>query len=194
MTQIKWRGKGLSVHPEKVDVLENDGLWWRVRVNARQPNETLVVDLRDIQYPEPGKTTFVAFVALDLDVDYDRERWDEGTRLFAASLRGRMRVKMTLWCEATTRMEKGPKQLFPDAIFRLRVVKAECHYDNLVIEHIGGVGGEAAKLYGETVISCMHQWKPSLERRLLEKADAAIVKAADTKEIRLGLSRLLGGK
>src|SRR5271167_2689592 len=45
--EVKWRGKGFKVHPEKVLVSENDGLWWRVRVTARQPAETLVVDLRD---------------------------------------------------------------------------------------------------------------------------------------------------
>jgi hypothetical protein len=129
-----------------------------------------------------------------MDVDYDRERWNEGSRLFAASMRGRLRVKMTLKCEASTRTEKGPKQFFPDTVFRLHVVQADCRYDNLVFEHIAGLGGEAARLYGETAIASVHKWRPSLERRLLERADAAIVKAGDTKEIRIGLSRLLGGK
>ncbi len=192
--EIKWRGQGIKVHPEKVVVLENDGLWWRVQVNARHPADTLVLELREVQCPEPGKMTFLALVALDLDVDYERQRWDEGRRVFGASLRGRMRVKLKLWCEATTRTEQGPKQLFPDTIFRLHVVRAECRYENLVIEHIAGVGGEAARLFGESAIACIHRCKPSLERRLLDKADAAIVKAGDTKEIRIGLSRLLGGK
>jgi hypothetical protein len=40
----------------------------------------------------------------------------------------------------------------------------------------------------------MHQWHPSFERDLLAKADAAIVKAGDTKEIRIGLSRWFGKK
>jgi hypothetical protein len=192
--EVKWRGKGFHVHPEKVAILENDGLWWKVRVTARQPAETLILDLREVQYPEPGRMTFQAFVALDLDVDYERQRWDEGRRVFGAGLRGRMRAKVTLWCEATTRTEQGPKQLFPDTIFRLRVVRADCQYDQLVIEHIAGVGGDAAKLFGETAIASIHRWRPSLERRLLEKADAAIVKAGDTREIRIGLSRLLGGR
>jgi hypothetical protein len=192
--EIKWRGKGFNVHPEKVMVLQNDGLWWRVRVTARQPAETLVVDLRDVCYPEPGKMTFLASVALDLEVDYDRQRWDEGKRVFAASLRGRLHVKLKLWVEATTRTEMGPNQLLPDTIFRLRIVRAECRYDNLVIEHVAGVGGEAARVFGDTVIAGMRHWKPSLERHLLERAEAAIVKAGDTREIRIGLSRLLGGK
>jgi hypothetical protein len=38
------------------------------------------------------------------------------------------------------------------------------------------------------------QLKPSLERKLLEKGNAAIVKAADSKEVRVSLTKLLGGK
>jgi hypothetical protein len=34
------------------------------------------------------------------------------------------------------------------------------------------------------------QWRPSLERDLLEKANAAIVKAGENKEVRLSLAKL----
>ena len=40
----------------------------------------------------------------------------------------------------------------------------------------------------------MEQWRPSLERNLLEKADAAIVKAGDTQEVRLSVEKLLKGE
>ena len=37
----------------------------------------------------------------------------------------------------------------PNIIFRLRVTKADVTYDNLVVEHLNGVGGSAARLMGE---------------------------------------------
>jgi hypothetical protein len=40
----------------------------------------------------------------------------------------------------------------------------------------------------------MKQWKPSIERDLLDKASAAIVKSADTREIRVGFGGLLASK
>jgi hypothetical protein len=86
------------------------------------------------------------------------------------------------------------KGLLPDAVFRLRVVESDLGYDNLVVEHTAGVGGEAAKVLGDAFIGGVRLWKPSLERRLLAKANEAIVKAADTKEVRLGVTSLIGKK
>jgi hypothetical protein len=104
-----------------------------------------------------------------------------------------MRVKLTLCCEATAKLEPGGSVL-PDAVFRLRVLAADLRYDNFVTEHAAGVGGEAAKLLGEAVKDGIEQLHPSLERHLLEKADAALVKAGDTKEVRVSVMKLLKAK
>jgi hypothetical protein len=40
----------------------------------------------------------------------------------------------------------------------------------------------------------LHIWRPSLEHRLIDKANAAIVKAGDTKEVRLGIGKLFERK
>jgi len=98
-----------------------------------------------------------------------------------------------LSCIANTRVEKTAL-FIPDVVFRLRVVKANVMYDNRVVEHAYGVGGELAKLMGDAVKAGIREWKPELERNLLAKANAAIVKAGDTREIRLGLSGIVGGK
>jgi hypothetical protein len=103
-----------------------------------------------------------------------------------------MRVRLTLRCEATGRLET--KDFLPEAVVRLRVVGSELGYDNFVVEHIAGLGGEAAKLLGEAAHSSLQQWRPSLERNLLARANAAIVKAGDTKEVRVGLASLLSQK
>ena len=188
-----WRGKGLDVHPEARMEAKNHGLWWQVHVTAPNLADSLVFDLRDVQTPEPGRMLFTAFVSFDVDADYDREKWDEGLRLYSTSVRARMRVRLTLHCEATGKVEKKDGPL-PDMVFRLRVVKADFNYDNLVVEHIAGVGGELARVIGDAARSGANQWHPSFEKHLLEKADAAIEKAADTKEVRLSLSKILGKK
>jgi hypothetical protein len=189
--EVRWRGKGLHVHPEKARVLKNDGHWHKVRVTAPRARDTLVVDLRDVQQPEPGRMTFVAFVSFDADVDYDKQHWEDGVKLYGAGVRARLRVRLTLWCEAVTRLEPKGK-LLPDAVFRLRVTRAEVGFDNLVVEHVAGVGGDAARVLGDAARACLHQWRPSLEKRLLDRAAAAIVKAGDTKEVRISLSKLMG--
>jgi hypothetical protein len=187
--EVKWRGKGLHVHPEKIVVMKNDGRWWKARVTADRLSDTLVFDLRDARQIGPGRMTFTAFVSFDTHVDYDKQTWHSGRRTYSGSIRARLRVKLTLHCEATARLD-GNGGLLPDAVFRLRVLQAESGYDNFVVEHIAGLGGEAAKLLGDAARGSIKQWRPSMERELLARADAAIVKAGDTKEVRVRLTKL----
>jgi hypothetical protein len=189
--EVKWRGKGLHVYPEAREVPKNDGRWWKVRVTAERLADTLVFDLRDAQQAELGRMTFTAFISFDTHIDFDRQIWHTGTRTYSGSIRARLRIKLTLHCEATARLDSRGAVL-PDAVFRLRVLQADSGYDNFVVEHIAGMGGEAAKLLGDAARGSLKQWRPSMERELLAKADAAIVKAGDTKEVRVSLSKLLG--
>jgi hypothetical protein len=188
--RTRWRGKGANVHPEVEQVLKNDGRWWKIRVTASRPASTLSLDIRDVQRPEPGRMLFTAVLATDADVELERQTWKQGVRFYSGSVRARLRVRLALRCEAVTRIEGG--KLLPEAVFRLRVLQADVGYDNFVVEHIAGVGGGAAKVLGETLHATLQRLRPSLERRLLEKANAAIVKAGDTKEVRVSLLSLLG--
>jgi len=191
--EIKWRGTGFHVHPEKREVMKNDGRWWKVRVTGERLPDTLIFDLRDARQTEPGRMTFTAFASFDAHVDYDKQIWHSGKRTYSSSLRARLRVRLTLHCEATARLD-GSGGLLPDAVFRLRVLQAESGFDNFVVEHIAGLGGEAAKLLGDAARGSLKQWRPAMERELLAKTNAAIVKAGDTKEVRISLSKLLSHK
>jgi hypothetical protein len=148
-------------------------------------DKSLVLEIRDVQKPEPGKMTLAVFISFMTDIEYERQRWDAGTRLFSTSIRGRARVNLTVNCEAIARSEKTSK-LFADSVFRLRVTSSNFRYDDVVFEHVAGVGGEAAKLIGDMARANLHLWRPSLEQKLIDKANAAIIKKGDTKEIHIG--------
>jgi hypothetical protein len=76
------------------------------------------------------------------------------------------------------------------ARFRLSAAgdATKADYDHFVTEHIAGLGGDAAKLLGDALQKIL---RPALEKKLLPKASAAIVKAADTKELRVSLGSLV---
>jgi hypothetical protein len=190
---LKWQGPGSRDRAGGRRDVRNQGHWWKVRVTAGNLRDTLVLDLRDVRQPEPGRVLFTAFVSFDTRVEYDRQNWRAGLRLYSGSVRARLRLRLALRCEAVTRLEPNGTPL-PDALFRLRVLQSDLSYDNLVVEHVAGVGGEAAKLLGETARGSLKQWRPSLEHDLLAQANAAIVKAGDTREVRVGLLNLLGVK
>ena len=187
---VVWHGRGLKLRPEITKKLRNDGRWWKVKATAERLPETLVLEVRDLRRDGPGKTTFSVALSFDARAEYDQENWDNGIRLYSGSAVARLRVNLTLRCEATAKLETTGG-LVPDAVFRLRVTEARLGYDHFEVEHIAGVEGKLAKLIGEAAKEGVEYWRPSLERRLLEKADAAVVKAGDTKELRLGVGRLL---
>ena len=187
---LTWHAKGLRVKAEVRKAMRNDGKWWKVKAGSVRLPDTLVVDLRDVRQIEPGKTTFTAYVSFDARVEYDRQNWDRGVRLYAGSVEAKMRLNLAVRCEATTKLEPNGTFL-PDAVFRLRVTEAKLGYDHFEVDHIAGVGGELARIVGDAARDGVEQWHPSLERNLLQKADAAIVKAGDTKEVRLSVLKLL---
>src|SRR5262249_24545453 len=154
---------------------------------------SLVVDLRDWKYPDRDHMTFTAYLAFDADVNFEQQIWESGLRLYSGSVRARLRVHLNLQCEVLLRTEAGTSFL-PDLVFRLRVVKSDLKYDNLVLEHVAGIGGTGARVLGDALRSHIQQWHPSLERDMIARANEAIVKPADTREVRLGLSSLVNSK
>jgi hypothetical protein len=188
---LHWHGQGLHVHPDVSHGERNDGKWKHIRITAESLADSLVVDVRNTRPGAADQKLFDLFLSFDVQVSYIEQVWKTGVKLYDGEVRAKLRVKLNLSCEATTRAEYQGG-LLPDLVFRLRVTKADFQYDSLVIQHVAGIGGEAAKVIGDTVLATLRQVHPSLERDMIAKADAAIVKAADTKEIRVGLGNLLG--
>jgi hypothetical protein len=188
-TRLHWEGKGLDLKARTVKTYKKHGIWKHVLISSPNLVQSLKLVVQNLQMPEPGRTTFDVVLALPANVEYEQQHWERGVRLFSGSVRARMRVALTLTCELTTRLESGSK-LLPEVVLRLRVVRATTAYDQLVIEHLPGVGGDAAKILGEVIVENMKKWHPSVESNLLERLNAAIVKAGDSNEIRVGLTGL----
>ena len=187
---IHWRG----LRPERRREMRNDGVWKHIEITTFNPKQTADIRLYGLKSVNDEKQTFKADLAFGCRVVYDQQNWESGIRLWSGSVRARLRAKAHLDCEYLMRTEPKPGSFLPDIVFRLRVANAQVGYDDLVVEHIAGIGGTAAKVIGETFHDAMNRWKPSIERDLIEKANAAIVKAADTKEVRIGLSALFKEK
>jgi hypothetical protein len=192
---LKWHREGkLRVRPEPQKSMRNDGHWQRVTVRGIDTPRTLDLAVAEVSYPEQGKTTFVAMLGLDVRLTYEQQLWKAGARLYSGETRARCRAALKLKCELTSQFQPRPGSLLPDAVFRVRVTDAELYYANLVCEHTLGMDGKAAEEIGETVHKVIKKVKPSLEKDLLAKANAAVVKAADTKEVRVEFGKLLSGQ
>lgn len=193
-TEVKFHRDGLKLRTERLPVLRNDGTWRRITVKAVQPEQSLALGLQDVLSPQAGLLTLTAMIGLNCEFRFEQQLWSRGLRLYSGETRGRCRGALLLRCELASRTEAREGSLLPDVVLRLRVNEAQVFYDQLEVTHTAGIGGDGAKLLGAAVIDTIKQVKPSLERDLLAKANAAIVKAGDSKEIRVELHKLLEGK
>jgi hypothetical protein len=170
--------------------LKNNGVWRKYRISAMSPAQTLTVDIKDLKPVDADRTTFEMRIGFDAQIDLQQQLWERNLRLYSGSTLARAKVQAVLQCEVTTKVESGKGPL-PDFVFRLRVVKADLSYKDFDVVHLAGMGGDGAKVIGEALHGLLLDIKPSLEKDLLEKANAAIVKAGDTKEVRVSLNKLL---
>lgn len=186
---ITWDGVG----PRRQKKFQNDGVWRRIRVEAVNPDKSLVLVVKNVAHPAKGTVTFDMLVSLPTRITFEQQYWVRGTRLYSGETRARCRPVLLLKCETTSRAVKTGG-LLPDVVFRMRVLAAHLDYTDFKVEHTAGVGGEAAEILGNALLDTIKTIRPSLEKDLKEKANRAIVKAGDTKEVRLGLGNLLDGK
>jgi hypothetical protein len=186
---LKWNGLKPSVQKSP----RNHGEWKRLTITTRNLPRTLDLKIHDVKNVNAEKQTFKVFLTFQMGVEYEQQNWESGARLWSGSVRARAQVKLEMECENTIRVELD-KNFLPDFIIRARATSAKLTYDKLVVEQINGVGGDAAKIIGAAVHNVVKQARPSIERDMLAKANAAIVKAADTKEIRVGFGSLLKAK
>lgn len=187
-TGVTWKGKGVNGHLATKRSVRNHGHWRRIKLTADP--RTLSLDLRDWKSQDAGPVTFTLVLAFDAHADYVQQRWVNGVKLYDQSVRARLKVWLVLQCEAVSRIDVQGG-LLPDMVFRLRILHADLRYGQIVCEHIAGLGGTTAKVAGDFLLHSLRRFHPSLERKLLARADAAIVKAGDTKGVRIGLSKLL---
>lgn len=169
---------------------KKQGQWRKIHVTALNPADTLVFDIRDAHLKEPGVLAFTAFLGFEARVEHRWQRWAAGVMLYDTSVRARFHSRVTLQCEVAFRLECGSLML-PELVCQLRVAKSDIQFDHVVVEHIAGLGGDAAEVLGDTIRGGLRQWHPSLERKLLGKAEASLVRAADAKEVRFRLTQFL---
>src|SRR5262249_10878168 len=68
---------------------KKQGKWRKVRLDALNPRDTLVIDVRDIRPAADGSAAFAIFLLCDARVEYTEHIYEAGVRVLAASARAR---------------------------------------------------------------------------------------------------------
>ena len=177
--------------PDAPTELFNDGLWRRFTVSARDPEKTFAVGFAELVRPAADQLNVTLNVALDIDFRMEQQLWLRGRQLYSGETRGHCKGAVQLKAVVNHKTEFKPGTLLPEITLKVTTTDAKIFYDGLTIDHTAGLDGEDAKKVGDLVIDLIKKVKPDLEKQLLEKGNAAIVKAAGTKEIKLELDKLM---
>ncbi len=198
VTVVRRQREGLRIWTEPVREKRNDGMWRRVEVRIPEP-EKIAVTVMELVQEENGK--FHATVALAcerVDVRFQQQLWRNGLRLYSGETRAHCQAALSLKAEITVKREpsKGVATFLqiPDVKITIQATEAKLYYDKLVVDHTAGLDGNAAKVVGDVILKSVKAVKPDLESDLLLKANAAIVKAAGTREVTVKLDKLLASK
>lgn len=179
--------------PDAPKEVVNDGLWRRFTVAPRDPDKTFAVGFAEMVRPTREHLNVTLNVAMDINFRMEQQLWVRGRQLYSGETRGHCKSAVQLKATVQHKTEFKPGSLLPEVALKITTTEAKIFYDALTIDHTAGfdLHGEDAKKAGDLVIDLVKAVKPDLERQLLEKGNAAIVKAAGTKEIKLQLDKLV---
>ena len=183
---LRWHG----IEPRIEKSPHNDGHWQKVKLLPRDLDK-LDFKLTDPVAVDADRQTFQAYVDFIAGVEYEHQLWERGVRLYSGETRAHLRIQAWVNVESSFKVDTSNGL---DFVFRLKATKAKVQASHLVVEHTAGIGGSGAKLLGEALETIVKEVEPGLQRRLQEKIEAALVKAADTREVRIGLGSLFSTK
>jgi hypothetical protein len=190
MGRVMLRNTG-RLPPEAPRVVVNDGLWRRFTVSARDPEKTLAIGITELVRPAADTMLVTINVAMDINFRMEQQLWKRGHRLYSGETRGHCKGAVQLKATVVHKTEFKPGSLIPDVSLKITTTDAKLFYDRLTIDHTAGIEGPDAQAIGDTDIDLVKAVKPDIEKDLLEKGNAAILKAAGTREVKLELDKLM---
>ncbi len=185
------RTSAFSCRLEPQYAIRNEGHWHRLKISARDPQNSMLLSLANLKSEESGRMTFDATISTLVELNFEQQIWKSGIRLIGTETRARATAGVRLQCESTNRFEFKPGTVVPELVLRFRVTRADVFVNSIVVERTLGMNGLPARTIGETVQNLAKRFQPDLERQLLERANESVLKAADTKEIRIGFQKLI---
>lgn len=177
---------------EPTEEVVNHGLWRRITVRIPDPSKVAIA-VTELTHPTPDTAhVTVAVTAERVDIRFEQQLWRLGNRLYGGETRAHCKAGLQLKAEVASRPEPKPGSFFPDVVLTIRATDAKIFYGDVVVDHTAGLDGEPARVVGDLVLKTVKAVAPDLEGDLLAKANAAVLKAAGTREVKVALDKLLG--
>lgn len=190
---VRYR-EGFRRWSEPVVEKVNDGLWRKYSAGIPEPDKIGVAVTELVHGPDGTFDVTVVVATERIDLHMEHQLWRNGRRFYAGETNAHCKGALEVKAAVATKTEAKAGSFFPDVTLVVKVTDAKLHYDGIVVDKTLGFEGEKAEAVGDLAIKAVRGLAPDLEARLKEKAEAAIVKAAGTREFKVELDKALGKK
>ncbi|MCS7021638.1 MAG: hypothetical protein NZ703_04595 [Gemmataceae bacterium] len=185
------RIKDWRIITEPYQERRNEGLWRRLTLRVPQ-RDRLQVGVQNISFPRRGCVEgTVLTVAENVALQLEQQHWCNGLRLYACDIRAHCKAGLTLQAAVSSRQERPLGALLPTYVLKVHVHEARLDYADLKVDHILGLDGKAAQVVGDTIRELIRRFKPDFENQLRRRAEAAVIRATDNRELYLTLDEWL---
>jgi hypothetical protein len=179
--------------PPAVEMV-NDGLWRKYSVRIPDPDQVGVA-VTELVKGEDGKANVTVVIAAErVDLHMAHQLWRNGRRLYGGETMAHCKGALEVAAEVVTRTAPKKGSFLPEVTLVVTLTDAKLHYTDVVVDKTLGFEGEQAEAVGDLAIRAVRAIAPDVEQRLKARAEAAIVKAVGTKEFKVELDKVLGGK
>jgi len=176
---------------EPYQEIRNDGLWRRLTLRVPRKDQ-LRVGIQNIEFPRRGCLRGrVLTVADRVDLQLEQQQWCNGLRLYACDTRAHCKVGLTLRAEVSSRQEHPIDAFLPKYVLKIHILEARLDYTDVVVDHILGLDGKAARVVGDGIREVVSRFKPDFEEQLRRKAETAVIRVMENRELCIALDEWL---
>lgn len=186
-----WTGKtkvvfqGIKSKVEKIYDTVNDGQWkkgWARLENARNEFDFQVRNFR--KTPGFKEIKFQIYVRAYMRAGGQVRAYKNGIKLYDVDGSGRARVHLTIDMKVYL-SNKGTR-------INWEAENVDFKYSDVVVDKVGVLGGESARLLGDAVKKAITQWFPQKERDAIAKAKNAVYGAlSGSAKLRSELTQII---
>ncbi len=163
----------------------NEGTWRRLTLRVPQAQDIRVAVI-GLQQPRSACLRGTLEAATPrVELELEQQLWRNGLRLYGCTTRAHCQARVLLDCELTCRCQLPPWRLLPDYTIHVAVRNARLDYGDLTVDRIIGLEGRPAEFVGQRLREIIRLFKPRFEEQIRQKAEAAIVRALNERELHI---------
>jgi len=182
---VKVKTDGLKLRISKRKEKVRHGFWRRYEAMLIDPEQTLKIQISDVQALGGGQWTYTVTADLRAKVETRFEHWNLGVKLFNTSTKADASLRMRADCSLQVSIEQDPDE-GACVVFSPDVTRVDLALPDLDIRKLGELRGDLAQEVGNGLEEIIEDLVQTQEKNVRKQARKEIAEHKDDLRIPLG--------